>query len=117
MSEGNTWVNVLVGAAITLGLSFTGFSPLLGGGVSGYLEASSPKRGAVVGALSGVIVTLPLLLIVMAGIGFFVAVPPTGLGGFEVALILVMIVPLFFLWFVALSAAGGYLGAYIRVER
>ena len=109
MTNVNTWINVLVGAAITLGLSFTGFSPLLGGGVAGYLQGGPSKLGAKVGAISGVCATIPLLIIVIVGIGMFAAVPGTGvrtaIGGLELLLILGMIVPMFLLWFVGLSAA------------
>ncbi|MFC6727016.1 DUF5518 domain-containing protein, partial [Halobium palmae] len=33
------WVNALVGAVVTVVLSFLPFSPLAGGGVAGYLDA------------------------------------------------------------------------------
>jgi hypothetical protein len=37
--------NAVIGAAVTVGLSFTGVSPLLGGGTAGYLQRESSKRG------------------------------------------------------------------------
>lgn len=119
MGSGETWINAIVGAVITLGLSFTGFSPLLGGGVAGYLQAEPPASGAKVGAVSGAIAAIPLLLLVILGFGLFAAVP-AGAGGFhggiEVALIFGVMLPMMLLWFVGLSAAGGYLGAYIHTE-
>jgi len=37
-------------------------------------------------------------------------------GGIELIIILVFMLPMLLLWFVGLSAAGGYLGAYIHRE-
>ena len=119
MGNGQTWINALIGAAITLGLSFTGFSPLLGEGVAGYLQQESPKRGARVGAVSGAIATVPLLFVVVVGFGLFAAVPAAGgglPGGVELMVVLFFMLPMFLLWFVGSSAAGGYLGAYVRAE-
>lgn len=114
-----TWINALIGAAITLGLSFTGLPPLLGGGVAGYLQQESPERGAKVSAISGVIATVPLLFSMVVGFGLFAAVPVDGVGmpgGIELMIMLFLMLPMLLLWFVGLSAAGGYLGAYIRRE-
>lgn len=119
MGKGSTWINALIGAGITLGLSFTGFSPLLGGGVAGYLQVESPTRGAKVGAISGAIATIPLLFIMIVAFGLFAAVPAGGVGmpgGIELMIILFFMLPMMLLWFVGLSAAGGYLGAYIHRE-
>ncbi len=37
-------------------------------------------------------------------------------GGIELMIILFFMLPMMLLWFVGLSAAGGYLGAYIHRE-
>lgn len=37
-------------------------------------------------------------------------------GGIELIIILVFMLPMLLLWFVGLSAAGGYLGTYIHRE-
>lgn len=119
MNPGKTWVNALIGAVITIGLSFTGFSPLVGGGVAGYLQAEPPKRGATVGALSGVIAAIPLFLIMVLGFWMFVAVPGVhgGFpGGIELVVIVVVMLPMMLLWFVGLSAVGGYIGGYLHTE-
>lgn len=116
MANGNTALNAVIGAIITIGLSFTGFSPLLGGGIAGYLQAESPKRGAFVGALSGMLAIIPLLLLGFLGF-FFMAVPVGGFrppGGPELLIIMFLLVPLMIVWFVGLSAIGGYVGAVIR---
>ena len=120
MGAGDTWINAVVGAVITIGLSFTGFSPLLGGGVAGYLQAESPASGAKVGAISGGIAAVPLVTILVLGFALFAAVPagPGGVpGGVALLVIFLVLLPLLLLWFVGLSAAGGYVGAYIHAER
>ena len=120
MGRGQTGLNAVIGAVITIGLSFTGFSPLLGGGVAGYLQAQSPRNGAKVGAISGVIATLPVLFIVVLGILFFpfLGFGPGGpMGGLEFGIIAFVMLPMLIAWFVILSACGGYVGAYLHEER
>ncbi|MFP4591056.1 MAG: DUF5518 domain-containing protein [Halobacteriota archaeon] len=112
MSRG---MNALIGAAITVVLApVVPFSALIGGGVAGYL---SPDDGLVVGALSGLIAVVPLLLVfgligtVGLGVGLFA---PVAAG---LTLILFMVAFVFILGFsVVLSAIGGLLGAYIHDE-
>lgn len=58
-SESNTLINGLIGAVVTVILSFTVVSPIVGGAVAGYLEKTDGVR---VGAISGGIAVLPLLL-------------------------------------------------------
>lgn len=115
MGTGDTWINAAIGAAVTIALSFSGLSPLLGGGVAGYLQGEPPGRGATVGALSGVFATLPLLILLALGFVLFAAVSPVP-GGLEVLIILVIMLPVLVLWVVGLSAAGGYIGAYLHEE-
>lgn len=114
MGDGDTLLNAVLGAVVTVVFSFTGFSPLLGGAVAGYLQRRGRAEGARVGALSGAIATVPFLLLVAVAFGTF------GLfagGGFSGGLVLL---PLFLVlvvaWNVGLGAAGGYLGVYLRRE-
>lgn len=119
MTNSNTWTNVAIGAAITIGLSFTGFSPLLGGGVAGYLQKESPERGAKVGAISGVIATIPIFLVLFLGLVLFAGIPATSIGapgGLGLAVISLLVLPMLVVWFVGLSAVGGYLGGYIHTD-
>lgn len=120
MGEGDTFLNAAIGAVVTVVFSFTGFSPLVGGGVAGYLQRGSRKGGATVGALSGLLAFLPFVLLLFLGLGFFVALPLTGgvgIPGFIELLIIVLIIfPLILLWNVGLGAIGGYLGIYLREE-
>ena len=107
--------NAAIGAVVTVVLSFTGFSALLGGGVAGYLQKVPPKRGAVTGAISGVVAVVPILLVVISGVGLFVWQPGAlGVpGGVELVVILFVMFPLLFGWIIGLSAVGGYLGASV----
>lgn len=105
----NTFLNALIGAIVTIVLSFTLISPLIGGAVAGYLQQND---GARVGAISGVIASIPLILGVLA-FGIFMV----GAIAFLFGLIVLFFVVIFgTVWVVGLSALGGYLGVYIRNE-
>lgn len=118
MAEKGELRNAVIGAVVTIVLSFTGFSPLLGGGVAGYLQQASPKRGARVGAISGAIASIPIILLLVLGMVLFIGLPSAlGIpGGVELVIILFVMFPLLFAWNIGLSAVGGYLGAYIRPD-
>jgi hypothetical protein len=107
--------NAVIGAVVTVALSFTGFSALLGGAVAGYLQREPPKRGARVGAVSGGLAILPVVLVLVVGFVLYLGRASVfGLpGGVELAIILFVMFPLLFAWTVGLSAVGGYLGAYL----
>lgn len=114
MSEGDTLLNAVLGAAVTVVLSFLGVSPLLGGGVAGYLQRGTRADGAKVGALSGAIATLPVLLFAVLFVGVF------AVGGFpggpELFIFLLVAFPFVVVWNVGLGAVGGYLGVYVSEE-
>jgi len=91
-----------------------GISPLLGGGVAGSLQKETPKRGDKVGAISGVIATIPVVLVMCLGLLLYAGIPaasPGAPGGLELAIIFLIMWPMLTLWFVGLRAAGGYLRA------
>jgi hypothetical protein len=102
-----------IGVVVTIVLSFTGISALLGGGVAGYLQHVPPKRGARTGAISGGISVLPIVLVPGLGFGLLLRRPGAlGVsGGPELAIILLGMSLLLFAWIIGLSALGGYLGA------
>lgn len=119
MGEGDTVINAVIGAVVTVVLSFTGFSPILGGMVAGYLERGDRADGIRVGALSGAIAALPFLLLVFVFGGFMFTGSMMGDGmGFAGGFVFLLLFGFVFalVWSVALSALGGFLGVYIATE-
>jgi hypothetical protein len=116
MIDGYELRNAVIGAVVTVVLSFTGFSALLGGGIAGYLQGESPKRGARVGAISGAIAVLPIVLVLVLGFVLYLGQPAAlGIGGgSNLVIVLFVMFPLLFGWIIGLSAVGGYLGGYLR---
>ncbi|WP_136715202.1 DUF5518 domain-containing protein [Halorientalis salina] len=123
MNDGDTGTNALIGAVVTVLTTFTGFAPLIGGVVAGYLNGHD---GMKVGALSGVIASIPLLLIAVFFGSLFAFMPVMGgmMGagpgaGFTGAMgITVIVFGLGFalVYAVGLGALGGYLGEYLKRE-
>jgi hypothetical protein len=118
----DTLVNVLVGAAVTVALTpLLPFAPVVGGGVAGYLGRGSRGDGLRVGALSGGLSVVPVVLLVVAvGNLFLLAVasvdvtaPLSALGGLGAVVVLVGFLFLL-VYAVVLGAVGGYLGVYLR---
>lgn len=114
-------LHALIGAVVTVVFSFIPFSPVLGGGIAAYLNDADTDAGLRVGALSGLIAAIPLLLfglLAVAIFGIFTVGGPgpgpgggmaIGLGGLFVVLVVGVIA---IAYTVGLSALGGYLGAY-----
>lgn len=122
MATEDTLLNALIGAVISVVLSFTVFSPILGGGVAGYLQRGTRMDGARVGALSGAIAVIPLVLLLFFVFGTFLfSIPMTGAhtgaapGGFFI-LFSLFVFGFGLAWVLALSTLGGYLGAYLATE-
>ena len=122
MGEGDTFVNALVGAAVTVvTVSLVPFSPLLGGAVSGYLEGGDTRDALRVGALSGLLALIPVLLLFIflgnvalvffAGTGGEFPLFAAGIGAFVVLAVLVGL-----LYIMLLSAVGGWVGLYLKQE-
>jgi hypothetical protein len=111
----NTLINALIGAIATFLLSFTGISPVLGGALAAYLEGGETRDGLRVGALSGVIASLPLALVVLLGFALFPVSGDVGIAIGGIAL-LVVVVALIAGYVVALSALGGVIGVYVKNE-
>ena len=118
MSDRSTLVNAFLGAVVSVVLAFLPFSPVLGGGVAGYLER---RDGVRVGAISGAITALPLALLVVAAVLFWsvilIAPDPVVAGGLLFVTLVVLVgVVVVALYTVVLSAVGGYLGVYVYEE-
>ncbi|WP_302080497.1 DUF5518 domain-containing protein [Salinibaculum rarum] len=122
MGDGDTLVNVLIGAAINVfGGPILPFATVIGGAVAGYLHAGSREAGLKVGALAGLVSLVPLLIIgavlgnVFLGLflgGFGV---PRAFSGFGVVIIIGIVVSAL-VYTVVLSAVGGWLGNYVRYD-
>lgn len=107
-------INAVIGGIVGIVFSFVLFSPVIGGGVAGYLEGTDTRDGMLTGAVSGLIMLIPLI-----SIGFFISVLMVGMVGGPVYLLGFFgsfILLLVALYTVGLGALGGFLGAYIRRE-
>ncbi|MFB6127683.1 MAG: DUF5518 domain-containing protein [Halolamina sp.] len=113
MGAGDTLPNAVIGAVVTLVFSFVGVSPLVGGGVAGYLQRRRRREGARVGALSGALATVPTGLVLLVGLGVL-GFDLTGEVGPSAVLLVVLL--LLGAWNVGLGAVGGYLGVVVREE-
>jgi hypothetical protein len=111
----NTLLNAVVGAVATIGLSFTGISPVLGGALAAYLDGGDTTNGLRVGALSGLIASIPVGAILVIALLFL---PLTGDLGVAIGglVIVAAIVAIGVGYTVALSALGGALGIYLADE-
>lgn len=116
MTEKRTWRNALIGAAVTVFGSFIPFSPILGGGVAGYLQKGSLEDGVTVGTLSGVFAAV---LFGALGALFLVPFAFLGLFGARGGPPMAMFVLMGFVWLfytVVLSVLGGAIGVYLSEE-
>ena len=122
MAEGDTFVNAVLGAVATLVLTLlVPFAPVLGGLVAGYLEGGDRDAGLRVGAVSGAVALIPLVLAAVFAANvflFFVDVsmgPGHMLGGFGVLALAVGVV-FAAVYVVGLSTLGGWLGNYVKYD-
>lgn len=125
MAEGDTGVNALIGAVVTVVASGTMVGPVVGGAVAAYLEGGSRDDGLRVGVYSGLIALVPFLLfaafaVSMLGLmgGGFMG-PGHGMFGlgFAFGSVAFLFVLLFWLVYVlGLSALGGWLGNYLKYD-
>lgn len=112
-TSSSTLVNALIGAVVGIVLSFVPLSPVLGGGVAGYLEGGTSAEGLRVGAIAGLIMIIPLLVFAM-----FILVAVTGIArqGAVFALFGMFVLLFIVAYTVGLSIVGGYLGVYLKDE-
>jgi ABC-type spermidine/putrescine transport system permease subunit II len=111
----NRLLNALIGAVVTVVTSVVPLSPVLGGAVAGYLQRGDNEEGATVGALSGVLVTVPLAVIGTLLVALF-TIAPQGGGLGLVAGVFLLSVFVVGLYAVSLSVLGGVIGAYLARE-
>jgi len=129
------FVNALLGAVVMTVFSWIPFAPVVGGALSGYLEAgeqhatnSASRRGVRVGALAGVLATIPAVLVLafvgsIVTVGWFGMRMGGGMGpGFSLGLpvfawgIATLILVFALVYHVGLSALGGWLGAELAAR-
>lgn len=110
----NTFFNALVGAAVSVVLGFIPFSPILGGGVAGYLDGGDTQSGARVGALAGLLASIPFALLAVLALAFFIIVPEGGAVGLSLGLVAIVLVIVTYT--VGLSVIGAILGVYLNNE-
>lgn len=124
MADGDTVVNALIGAVVTtLVGGVVPFGPLLGGAVAGYLQGGDRADGTRVGLVSGLIALVPTLLLgffALTLFGLFAVGAGSGsgalgFGALGLAVILFLGV-MGLVYVVGLSAAGGWLGNYVRYD-
>ncbi|MFC3476577.1 DUF5518 domain-containing protein [Halobacterium litoreum] len=101
----------VLGAVVTGVTSFVPVSPVVGGGVAGYLHDGDGTAGVRVGGAAGLVAAVPLA--VLFG---FLAAGLAASGNAFVAGVLAVALGVSALFVVALSALGGYLGVYLRNE-
>lgn len=114
MAEGDTGVNALVGAVISIVLAFLPFSTVIGGAVAGYLQGGETGDALRVGALSGAIAALPILFVLFL-VSILLPFAPfeVAAAGFLIAAFVVFFV---FAYSIGTSALGGVLGVHLRDE-
>lgn len=102
----------VLGAVVTAVLSFVPFSPVLGGGVAGYLEYKATGRSIGVGGLAGFLSVVPgLILLVFVTAGLYTGLAAAGGGG--VGLLVATALLLVLLVVAAYGAGGGALGGFV----
>lgn len=105
--------HALLGAVVSAVTSFVPLSPILGGGVAGYLERGDSERTMSVGAASGVLMSAPFLVVGLFAVGGvamgFASIEGGGFGAMVAALVAVGgLISLGVT--VVLGAAGGWIG-------
>lgn len=126
MGKGDTALNAVIGAVVTFVAAFVplvGFvSPLAGGGLAAYLQQQGQSEALKVGAISGVIASIPGVLSIVAIVAFVGTssipamgeMPGLGTGAGMFSGLLAIAAVFLILWTVGLSTLGGLIGYYVR---
>jgi hypothetical protein len=112
-TAGSYRANAVLGAVATTVLSFLPFSPVLGGGVAGYLEGYDTGRSLGAGALSGILAMLPAIVIVaFVTVGIFAGLSDVGATELGIVATTTMLLVLLFVgaYGAGLGALGGFAG-------
>lgn len=110
----NTTANAIAGAALTvLTATAVPLSPVVGGGLAGYLEAGDTDDGLRAGVLSGG-VAAPVLVIVSL---LFLLPLVSAVSGTSRPVTVVGLVVLGTVYVLGMSMVGGYLGASLGSDQ
>lgn len=105
--------HAVLGALASVVFSFLPFSPAFGGALAGYLERGDSDRTTSVGALSGLLAVVPVLVLLLAVLGgLFTGMRSIGRGELAAVTSLVLLFAAVFAALISsgLGALGGYLG-------
>jgi hypothetical protein len=114
--EGEFWINAAIGALVAVAFSFVPVSPIVGGGVAGYLQQGTRTEGAKVGAASGLIAALPVFAVftlLFGGLGLGVLLEGSALGLALFWGIMLFGIVVTVLVAGGMGAVGGYLGVVL----
>lgn len=113
-------MNAVIGGIAGVILSFVPLSPILGGGIAGYLQHGTRENGLKIGAWAGLVMLIPFIfigffLMMLLGLGGISATYGVNMGVTPIAfgILGLFLIALSSLYTVGLSALGGYLGVYI----
>lgn len=115
-SAGSYRSYAVLGAVATGILSFLPFSPVLGGGAAGYVEHFGTGRTVSVGALSGFLAMVPILLIlVFVTIGLYAGLATVQYSGLGIVTAAAMLFALLFTaaYGAGIGALGGFAGGWV----
>ncbi|WP_336037185.1 DUF5518 domain-containing protein [Halobacterium yunchengense] len=105
--------HAVVGAVTAAVLSFLPVSPAVGGGVAGYLEAHESARATSAGALSGLLLVLPVVVeLAFLGVGLFAGAAAVDASdvGVVASVVVAFAVVVVAVVSVGLGAVGGFVG-------
>jgi hypothetical protein len=114
--QGDTLINAIIGAIVSVVLSFTGVGIILGGVAAGYLQNRGKGAGVKVGGLSGLIAAIPAFLVITLAFGSLslFSLGAGGSGAFFGFGFLALVVLIFVaIVFVGMGALGGLVGGVL----
>lgn len=110
----------VLGAVITVVLSFLPVSPIFGGALAGYLERGESGRTVSVGALAGLLPALPILVLLVFVLGGVISgMLAIGQAGVAAVIAATLLLSMLLLATISagLGALGGYAGGWIAERR
>lgn len=106
----------VLGAVTTAVLSFIPFSPVVGGGLAGYLEHPASGRSVGVGGLAGFLSMVPALTILaFVTVGLYNGFAAIGEAGLGIVTVTTMLLAFLFVaaYGAGLGALGGFAGGHL----